>query len=137
MTVQPVTVQVPSVLYDRIKRRADQSHRPVEVELLDLVAISIPGGDELPDDLAEAIASLTLLDDQALWRAARSRLAADIATRLEDLHRKRQREGLTGNETQEAEVLVRQYERIMLVRAQAAALLKDRGYDVSEVARSP
>jgi len=90
--------------------------------------------DELPADLNEAISPLTLLDDQALWRAARSHLPAEAAAQMENLHLKRQREGLTEAEVQMLAGLVRQYERMMLVRAQAAALLKQRGHDVSELA---
>jgi hypothetical protein len=58
-------------------------------------------------------------------------MAADAAEELERLHDKRQREGLTDSEAQAAAALTRQYERIMLVRAEAAALLMDRGRDVS------
>jgi len=74
-----------------------------------------------------------LLDDEALWRAARGSLPAAAATQMEDLHLKRQREGLTDSEVKTLDGLVRQYERTMLVRAQAAALLKERGHDVSQL----
>jgi len=93
----------------------------------------VPVADELPADLAEAISPLALLDDQALWRAARSHLPLEAATQTEALHFKRQREGLTEAESYTIAGLVRQYERAMLVRAQAAALLKERGHDVSEL----
>jgi hypothetical protein len=108
----------------------------VEAELLEVVATAVPIEDELPPDLAEAVASLTLLDDQALWQAARSRLTATASAQMEALHLKRQREGLTEAEAQTLAGLVRQYERAMLVRAQAAMLLKQRGYDVSELVAS-
>lgn len=134
MTVQSVTLNLPSALYDQLKRRAEQARRTVEAELLEVVATAVPVADELPSDLAEAISPLALLDDEALWRAARSHLPTETAARLESLHLKRQREGLTEAETQALSGLVRQYERSMLVRAQAAALLKQRGYDVSELA---
>jgi hypothetical protein len=67
-----------------------------------------------------------MLDDTELWRAAHTRLPSDVAARLEELHLKRQRVGLTEPEVREAAVLAQQYERSMLVRAQAAALLKQR-----------
>jgi len=92
-------------------------------------AVSVTG--ELPADLAEALSSLELLNDEALWKAARSHLPSEAAAQLEALHFKRQEEGLTETEAQTLAGLVRQYERAMLVRAQAAALLKQRGYDVS------
>src|SRR5437867_628256 len=123
MTVQTLTLNVPEPLYQRLKQRAAQTERTVEDEALDVLVTAVPVADELPADLAEAISPLALLDDEALWRAARSRLAAEVAQRLEELHLKQQREGLTSEETQTLAGLERQYERAMLIRAQAAVLL--------------
>jgi hypothetical protein len=109
----------------------------VEAELLDAVVAAVPVADELPADLNEAISPLDLLDDAALWRAARSRLPVEAAEQMESLHLKRQREGLTEAEAQTLAWLVRQYERAMLVRAQAAALLKQRGHNVSTLLAEP
>ena len=133
MSVQPVTVNLPTTLYSRLRRRAEQSRRTVEAELIDVVTTAVPVADDLPADLNEAISPLSLLNDAALWRAARSRLASETAAQLEAFHLKRQRDGLTATEEQTLAGLVRQYERVMLVRAQAAALLKQRGHDVSEL----
>ena len=133
MTVHAVMLRVPSPLYEQLKRRAEQTQRTVEAELLDVVATAMSVDDDLPAALAEAISSLALLGDEALWRAARSRLSAETAAQMEDLHLKRQREGLTEAEEETLNGLVRQYERTMLVRARAATLLKERGYDVSQL----
>ncbi len=133
MTVQPITLNLPEMLYDRLRQRAEQTQRSIEDELLETVATAIPLTEKLPDDLSEAISHLHLLDDQALWRAAQSHLSVEVAAEMERLHLKRQREGLTENETQTLDKSVYQYERAMLVRAQAAALLKQRGHDISEL----
>jgi plasmid stability protein len=133
MTTQTVTLKVPELLYRRLKARANQTQRTVEDEVLDVLAMAVPVADDLPPDLAEAISPLALLDDEALWRAARSQLPPPAAQQLEELHLKRQREGLIEAESQTLAALVRQYERAMLVRAQAAALLKQRGHDVSSL----
>ncbi|MBI4630473.1 MAG: hypothetical protein HZC38_02970 [Chloroflexi bacterium] len=133
MVAQSIMLNVPLPLYNLIKNRAEQSHRTVEAELLDVVATALPISDELPPELSEAITPLTLLDDEALWRAARSHLAAETAEQIENLHLKRQREGLTESESQTLQGLMRQYERMMLTRAHAASLLKKRGHDVSEL----
>ncbi len=93
--------------------------------------------DKLPADLAEALSSLASLDDDALWLAARSRLAPEAGDQLEKLHRKRGQEGLQGAEARLLASLVGQYERTMLVRARAAALLKQRGHDVSGLLGAP
>jgi len=133
MAVQAVTLHLPSPLYERLKQRAEQTQRSVEAELLEVVAAAVPVADDLPADLAQVISPLALLDDEALWRAARSHLPAEAAAQMEQMHLKRQREGLTGSEAETLAGLVRHYERAMLVRAQAAALLKERGYDVAEL----
>ena len=108
MPGQNLTLTVPEPLYDRLQQRARQANRTVEAVLLDVLATAVPAADELPAVLAEAVSPLALLDDDALWRAARSRLAAEAA-QLEDLHLKRQREGLTDAEAQTLAGLVRQY----------------------------
>jgi plasmid stability protein len=133
MTTQTVTLNLPEPLYQRLRERAMEMRRSVEDEALEALIAAVPVATDLPADLAEAISPLAVLDDAALWQAARSRFPPEAAQQLEDLHLKRQREGLTEDETQVATALVRQYERVMLVRAQAAALLKQRGHDVSSL----
>ena len=133
MSLQQLTINLPEPLYNRLKQRAAQTQRSVEAELVDVVALALPVADALPTDLAEAISQLALLNDSDLWRAARSTLPAEAAERLEALHLKRQREGLAEQEEDEVASLTRQYERVMLVRAHAAQLLKQRGHDVSSL----
>ena len=96
-----------------------------------------PASSELPVDIATAVAQLSALDDEALWREARSHLDSDAAARLEEMHMKAQRQGLDAAEAREAAELTHQYEHFLVVRAQAALLLKQRGYDVAGLATSP
>ena len=133
MNTQLITVNLPKSLYNRIRKRAEESKRSVEMELLDVVVSAMPEGDELPENLARAVQELSLLDDKSLWRAARKKLDAKSAARLASLHEKRQSQGLDNTEAQQLEELVSRYERVMLVRAQSAALLKARGQDVSRL----
>jgi plasmid stability protein len=137
MTGQTVVLQVPDGLYVRLKRRAEQAGRGVEAEVLDVLAAAVPDGEDLAPDLQQAIASLELLDDEALRRAAEGRLAGALTAELEGLHLKQQREGLTPAETERCNELIGHYERAMLVRAKAAALLHQRGYDVSPLVTRP
>ena len=79
---EPVTLHLPTTLYDRLKRRAEDAHRSVEAELLDVVATAVPEDDQLSADLEAALTPLALLDDEALWRAARSRLSTEATAQL-------------------------------------------------------
>jgi plasmid stability protein len=137
VVTQDVTLHLPESLYQRLKQRADQARHSVEDELIGVLATAVPVADELPPDLAEAVSSLATLDDESLWDAARNRLPVEATEQLEDLNFKRQREGLTASEAEEAGVLLRRSERVMLVRARAAAMLKQRGHDVSVLLTGP
>ncbi len=85
---------------------------------------------------ADLLEQLPHLIDQDLWQAARLRVPADKALRMQDLIWKEQAEGLTVVEQDEATQLQQYARRIMLVRGEAAALLAERGYDVSELIAS-
>lgn len=131
MAVQAVTVSLPEPLYERLARRAQRTQRSVEAELADAVATLPDEPDELPADMAEAIAALHLLGDNDLWRAAKQSLTQEKAAEIEEFHLKRQSEGLSTSQNEALAMLMREYTRIMLVRSRSAALLKQRGHDVS------
>ncbi len=132
---QSVTLNLPDELYDRAKYRAEQTQRSIEAELLEVVASALPAKHRLSNELEETLAALHVLDDAALQRAAKSHLPKKAVAKLESLHLKRQREGLTEAENQTRIELLRQYDHYMLVRAQASALLKQRGYDITKLVK--
>ena len=133
MTAQDVLVRLPQPLYEQLQARAARRQRTVADEVLDVLTGATPATEQLPEDLEHMVAQLVHMDDAALWQAARSRMPTDAAERLEALNLKRQREGLDAAEQQESDLLVRQYEQSMLVRAQAAVLLKQRGHDIGSL----
>ncbi len=101
--------------------------------ILDAMA-TVAGDDEaLSPDLAESIAELELLTDDELWRAARNRLSGETRSKLETLNFKQQKEGLVSAERELLEQLVDQYDQAVLLRAEAARLLQERGLDVSRL----
>ena len=127
-----VTIEMPDDLYDRLSRRAAEAQRSLAAEVVQLLATAVPAEDDgLPSDLKEELARLETLDDAALRRAARTRLTARESRRLESLHFKLQDRGLTPSEREEEQALLRSYRRAMLLRAQALAVLKQRGRDIS------
>jgi len=116
---------LPDTLYERVRQRA---------ELLEVVVNGVPLEDELPSDLAVAIAPMSFLDDQSLQKIARSKLAKKEAAQIERLHLKRQREDLDATETQTLAGLMAKYDRVFLMRTQAINLLVQRGLNISEFA---
>ena len=133
MAVQDVTIRLPDRLYHQVKQRARRMQRSVEEEVVAAVEVALPALDELPLAVADEIGQMFFLTDQELWQAARSKVTSTENRRMQALLLKRQREGLSPEEETEAERLAQRQERVMLVRAQAAALLKERGQDVSDL----
>lgn len=133
MSAHAVTLRLPAPLYDLFQSRAERAHRSLEAELLDAVATVAADEEELSQDLAKALEDLALLNDEELWRAARNRLSEDSRSQLEALNFKQQREKLTAAEKETLERLIDQYDQSVLLRAEAARLLKERGHDVSKL----
>lgn len=129
--MQTVTVQLPDNLYQRMRRQARERNRSIEDEVAEVVERAFGTG-VFPTtaDLLEQIPHLAVED---LWQAARMRVPEDKAQRMQELVWKEQAEGLTIAEDDEAAQLQQYAHRVMLVRAEAAALLAERGHDVSEL----
>jgi len=131
--MQSITVQLPDNLYQYVRRRARQGNRSVEDVV---VAFVEQGADDETASAAELVEQLAHLADDDLWRAARLRVADDRAERMQALVWKEQAEGLTAAEQDEAGQLQRHARQVMLIRAEAAARLVERGHDVASL-RSP
>ena len=129
VAARKITVQLPDSVYERIEQRALEAHRSVEAEIVDTVAAAVTPP-KLSSDLLEAVEGLEVLDDEALWRAVRLRVPEEVSARVEDLNWKRQSTGLEAREEEELSRLLQLYERTMVVRAEAARLLHQRGHEV-------
>ena len=136
MNSQQVTITLPETIYERVKRRSQQMQRSVADELAAVVAASLPEQESLPPDIEQELSELDLFTNEELWRAARMTAPADKSERMQVLVEKQQLEGLTDSEKQEAAVLSHFFNRVMLVRAKAAVLLKERGHDVDQLLNS-
>jgi hypothetical protein len=136
MTVQSVTIELPQNVYEQIEQAAQKRKRPLDQLLVEAVTAVAPVLDTAPLSLRSALAQLAYLNDAALWQAARTSMPPEQRTRLEQLHHKAQKEGLTQEEKEEEEErLLKLYRETLLVRAQAAVLLSQRQYDVSDLSQ--
>lgn len=133
MSEQTVTLNLPEPLYLKLKERAEQKKHSLETELMEVVVTAVPVSDELPPVLAEALNALTLQNDRNLWKSARSKVSKKDQARFRALQSMRKEQGLTQVEVVELTNLRTEFDRVMLVRARAAVLLKERGFDISEL----
>lgn len=101
-----------------------------EVVLHALQVGSPPAWNDAPAEFQADLAALDRLDDDALWRIARSsRSEADMG-RYQELLDRHADGTLTDAERQELDELRQEADRFMLRKAHTAALLRWRGYQL-------
>ena len=132
MPAHAIKLDIPETVYEQIRRAAAKVQRPIDDLLIEAVSAVAPVADSVPPQMRSALAHMAYLNDAALWQAARSTMASEQRERLEDLHHKQQRESLTAEEQAEEQNLLTLFREAILIRAQAAVLLKHRGYDASD-----
>jgi hypothetical protein len=131
MSTRTVKVQLPESLYIRLQQAADATRRSLDDVLLHAVQIgSPPRWDDAPAEFQADLAALDRLDDEALWRIARSRKTEVDMGRYQELLDKNANGTLAAEERDELVSLRIEYDRFMLRKAHAAALLRWRGYQV-------
>ena len=135
MRTRSVTVDLPGETYERLLLDAERAQRSLEAQLLDVILAALQRQDETPDKLASPLDQLRLLDNQSLMHMAQSHLSREESAQLEALNLKQQREGLDRHERQRRDDLLAQYERTLLIRAEAAGLLQERGVEVAAIVR--
>lgn len=133
MLTESVTLQLPINLYQRIQTVARTMQRPLETFLLDAVTTALPLLNDLPPTLANDVFNLALLNDAALWRAARRTWTASQQEQLDELLYRKEAGDLDEKGQRALDHLLAEYDRLILVRAQAALLLKQRGYEVGDL----
>ncbi len=132
MSLQIVTLNIPETVYEQIQRAAVKTKRRVDEIMAEAVAAVAPVMDSAPENLRSILAQMAYLNDAALWQAARSTMTVAQRERLQNLHDKQQREKLTPEEKSEEQALVSLYRETLLIRAQAAVILKMRGYNIAD-----
>ena len=127
MNTQEVTLPLPEALYLRLKQTAQATRQSLTDVLLHTVQVgSPPSWEDSPAAFQADLAALDRLDDEALWRTARSR-RTDTG-RMEELLEKNANDQLTQAERAELTQLRTEADGLMLRKAHAAALLRWRGH---------
>ncbi len=129
MSTATLTLEIPQLLYQRLVNTAQATQRPLEEIVLRALKVgSPPAWDNVPDEFQTALAALDKLDDDSLWEIARSQKTNAEMGRYNLLLEKNQSETLTPAEKLELQKLRQEADLFMLLKAQAAVLLRWRGY---------
>lgn len=130
MLEQAITVRLAPPLIAKLKRAAELTYRSVDEVLANTINAALVAPPGLPDDLAGELAAMRLLSDQALQAATYPSLAPAQQYRLQQLNQAAGERTLTPTEVAEQTALLAAYHRSVLRRAQALAILAERGYPV-------
>ncbi|MBH8564681.1 hypothetical protein I8748_21260 [Nostoc sp. CENA67] len=131
MSAEIVTLQIPEILYQRLVNTAHATQRPLEEVILHALQVgSPPAWDDVPEEFQADLASLDKLNDNTLWQIVHSRKTAADMERYNILLESNSRGTLTQAERSELMTLRYEADLFMLRKAQAAVLLRWRGYNV-------
>ena len=127
-----IALTLPQAIYAELRERADRHHRPLEDEVGIALEAAIYATTAPQDNPLAVTDVLQALDSDSLWRISHSQPTMEDGVLLDALVDKRRCLGLTAAEERLLANLVDRHDRIMVLRAEALALLHERGIDVHE-----
>ena len=131
MSEQTITIKLPEATLRKLRRAAELTHRSVDEIVTSTIQAALVAPPDLPPELSDELAAMHLLSDDALWAAAQPSLSPAQQTRLEQLNHIAGQRPLTQAEAAEQAALLEAYHRSLLRRAQALAILAQRGHPVA------
>jgi hypothetical protein len=131
MLVETVTLQIPEILYQRLVNTAHATQRPLEEVMLHALQVgSPPCWDDVPEEFQAELAALDKLDDNTLWQIFNSYKTVADMERYNILLEANSIGQLSEAEHLELLSLRHNADLFMLRKAQAAVLLRWRGYNL-------
>jgi hypothetical protein len=123
-----IVLNVPQDITERARRIAETKAQPVEqilIEHLQTLTTPLP---MLPVEEQAELDALHHLSDDALWTIAREQMPDEAQARAHVLMDKQIAVPLDAAEQAELDDLVERGDRLMLRKAEAASILRQRGY---------
>jgi hypothetical protein len=131
LVTQDVTISLPESLYLRLQQVAQGTKQSLAEVVLRAVQVgSPPSWEEAPAEFQVDLAALDRLDDEALWRIARSNQLTQDMTRYQELLDKNANRTILPAERLELTQLRKAADRFMLRKAYAVDLLRWRGHAI-------
>ena len=133
--MQSVTLQLPEFIYERVRRTAEATKRPVEEVLVKTIeAVMPPSVDDLPLSYRQEFLAMESLSDGELLKSAESVMSPTQQRRYSLLLRKNQKGVLTEKEREQLAQLGAEARKLTLCKSHAYALLKWRGHPIPTLA---
>lgn len=118
-----IILTIPEDISARARQIAETRDQSAEQVLIDYLK-TLPSS--LPPDIQAELDALRHLSDDALWTIAREYMPDDVQARANELLDRNSRGLITDDEHRELEILVERADRLMLRKAEATSLLRQR-----------
>jgi hypothetical protein len=126
-----VTLQLPEDIFLRMQQAARATKQTLEDIFLRAIEVgSPPDWEDIPAEFQADVAALDRLDDSALWRVARSKQTEKAMGSYQKLLDKNTNGIISKSESNLLIGLRTEFDRLMLLKAHAVALLHWRGYAI-------
>jgi hypothetical protein len=136
MSSATIPIQLPEFLFQRLKRAAELTHRSVEEIAATTLDAALPSHPNLPAEIANELAAMQVFSDDALWAAVEPSFSPTQARRLAQLNATTSERELSVAESSEQRDLIAAYRHSVLRRAQALAILAQRGHPLPNLAHA-
>jgi hypothetical protein len=126
MTTQTITLTLPVGLMERAQLAAQVLNHPIEQVLTAVLSATLPDLSNAPADMQAELLQMSLLTEQELWSVAESRMRPEQQVGWQKLNESALVRLLSKDEQQQREALLNEYDRILIRKARAYALLSAR-----------
>jgi hypothetical protein len=133
MAYTTISLTLPEATYRRLQRAAAMTYRSPDEVMVATLEAALPAPEDLPAELADELAAMYLMSDEALLAAVHPSMSRAEQERLAQVSAVAGERPLTAAESAEHEALMAAYHRAVLRRAQAAAILALRGHDAKQI----
>ena len=129
MSSHPITLTVPTDIYERARQLAEQTDQTVETVLLGYLEAS--ASQPLPAEEQAELDALAYLSDDALWTIAREQMPAEYQAKMQTLMALNSQGKISRAQQDELTELAARGQQLTLRKAEAMALLTRRGHTVT------
>lgn len=128
MLKKSITVTLTESAFHKLEQAAQLTHRSVE----EILATTIDAVLAIPPKPTDEWAAMHLLSDEALWQATQPTITPAEQEQLHELNHLAGERPLTDEEIITQENLLEAYQRSIVRRSQAIAILKLRGHSIPQ-----
>ncbi len=137
MAQQQITISVSDEAYETFQQFAARERRSVEEAVVIAMQRAVHAESDLPEEWRSALEAMAWLDTRTPQQIVARGAETEEIVLLKALCEQRQQANIATANEATVRVLIKQHARAVLIRAQALALLHQRGEDVSAIVAEP